>query len=213
MSISCYHCRIVASHIRGRTHYVTVGLSGCCSERCTPTDFLASEAPPSYADISSTASTGSSVVSDRSRLHPRVAVVLGVNARWHTPLLICRALSTAPAAWWGLRCAFTFLAELLFSDGMGILHGDCWTVEKRFRVTEVFLAILWVRCLHSNRCRSPHPAKAHTRSAPPRHTYPTHSPTALCLDGLPQIGPVAPLLRLPPSGCCSTHPQPPLSDC
>ncbi len=80
-------------------------------------------------------------------LHPRVAVLLGINARWHIPLLICRALSTAPAAWWGLRCAFTFLGELLRSDGVGS-KGEAWTVEKRFRVTEVFLAILWVRaCL------------------------------------------------------------------
>ena len=76
--------------------------------------------------------------------HPRIAVLLGVNARWHIPLLICRALSTAPAAWWGLRCAFTFLGELLRSDGTAVL-GYNWTVEKRFRVTEVFLAILWVR--------------------------------------------------------------------
>ena len=155
MSVSCYHCRIVASHIRGRTYYVTAGLYECCSERCTLLDFLASQVPPSYAEISSTAPTASFVVADRSRLRPRVAVVLGVNARWHIPLLICRALSTAPAAWWGLRCAFTFLAELLFSDGMGILYGDCWTVEKRFRVTEVFLAILWVGRLRSHGCRLP----------------------------------------------------------
>ena len=46
--------------------------------------------------------------------------------------------------WWGLRCALTFLGDLLLSDGMGV-PGDPWTVEKRFRVTEVFLAILWVR--------------------------------------------------------------------
>lgn len=45
--------------------------------------------------------------------------------------------------WWGLRCALTFLGDLLLSDGMGD-PGDPWTVEKRFRVTEVFLAILWV---------------------------------------------------------------------
>ncbi|KAL8807366.1 MAG: hypothetical protein Q9182_000705 [Xanthomendoza sp. 2 TL-2023] len=44
--------------------------------------------------------------------------------------------------WWGLRCAFTFLGDLLLSDGMGD-PGSQWTVEKRFRVTEVFLAILW----------------------------------------------------------------------
>ena len=46
--------------------------------------------------------------------------------------------------WWGLRCALTFLGDLLLSDGMGD-PGIQWTVEKRFRVTEVFLAILWVR--------------------------------------------------------------------
>ena len=53
-------------------------------------------------------------------------------------------MSTAPAVWWGFRCALTFLAELLLEDGASIFHGERWTVEKRFRVTEVFLAIVWV---------------------------------------------------------------------
>ncbi|KAJ5930666.1 hypothetical protein N7466_006159 [Penicillium verhagenii] len=88
-----------------------------------------------------------------SPLHPRVAVILGVDRRWHIPLLVCRALSTLPAAWWGLRCAFTFLAELLhIRPGMGgegwaaaIVGsvGQDWDVERRFRVTEVALAIMW----------------------------------------------------------------------
>ncbi|KAL4939059.1 hypothetical protein BDV06DRAFT_231309 [Aspergillus oleicola] len=62
-------------------------------------------------------------------------------------------LRTAPAAWWGLRCAFTFLAELLhIRPGMGregwaaaIVGsvGQNWDVERRFRVTEVALAIMW----------------------------------------------------------------------
>ena len=92
-----------------------------------------------------------------SPLHPRVAVILGVDRRWHIPLLVCRALSTLPAAWWGLRCAFTFLAELLhIRPGMGregwaaaIIGsvGQEWDVERRFRVTEVALAIMWV-CRH-----------------------------------------------------------------
>lgn len=87
-------------------------------------------------------------------LHPRVAVILGVDRKWYVPLLVCRALSTAPAAWWGLRCAFTFLAELLhITSGMGregwaaaIVGsiGADWDVERRFRVTEVALAIMWV---------------------------------------------------------------------
>lgn len=89
-----------------------------------------------------------------SALHPRVAVILGVDKKWHAPLLVCRALSTVPAAWWGLRCAFTFLAELLhIRPGMGregwaaaIIGsvGQDWDVERRFRVTEVALAIMWV---------------------------------------------------------------------
>ena len=82
-----------------------------------------------------------------SQIDPRDAEHLEVNVRWHIPLLICRSLSTAPAVWWGLRCALTFLAELLLSEEMGALQGHHWTVEKRFRVTEVFLAILWVRLL------------------------------------------------------------------
>lgn len=54
----------------------------------------------------------------------------------------------APAAWWGLRCALTFLGELIWSEegigGMGMEREGAWSVEKRFRITEVFLAILWV---------------------------------------------------------------------
>lgn len=98
--------------------------------------------PPSYAAIASSPpeDTHSKVFNAR---HAQIPTLMGVNARWHIPLLICRALSTAPAAWWGLRCAFTFLGELLRRDGVGTMV-DPWTVEKRFRVTEVFLAILWV---------------------------------------------------------------------
>jgi len=99
--------------------------------------------PPTYATISSSPPVNATAKASNA-LHPRVAVLLGVNVRWHIPLLICRALSTAPAAWWGLRCAFTFLGELLRSDGM-VTQGETWSVEQRFRVTEVFLAILWVR--------------------------------------------------------------------
>ena len=91
---------------------------------------------------------------DGTALHPRVAVILGVDRKWYIPLLVCRALSTVPAAWWGLRCAFTFLAELL-QIRPGILRagwtaaivgslGGHWDVERRFRVTEVALAIMWV---------------------------------------------------------------------
>ena len=109
---------------------------------------LASSPPPSY-EASSSLPTLATLDSSNGRsfdaLHPRVAVLLGVKPKWHIPLLICRALSTAPAGWWGLRCALTFLGELLRSDGNGIgRQKHAWSVEQRFRVTEVFLAILWV---------------------------------------------------------------------
>jgi hypothetical protein len=78
-----------------------------------------------------------------SVLHPRVAVLLGVERHWHFPLLFCRALSTAPAAWWGLRCTLTFMGELLLDESKEEI-GAPWSVERRFRVTEVFLAVLWV---------------------------------------------------------------------
>jgi len=88
-----------------------------------------------------------------SALHPRVAVILGVDRKWYVPLLVCRALSTLPAAWWGLRCSFTFLAELLrirpglWREGwVAAIVGSTiaeWDVERRFRVTEVALAIMW----------------------------------------------------------------------
>lgn len=89
-----------------------------------------------------------------SKLSPRVAVILGVDRKWYLPLVIGRALSVVPALWWGLRCAFTFLAELLrIRPGMwregwvAIIVSSAaadWDVERRFRVTEVALAIMWV---------------------------------------------------------------------
>ncbi|OBT99223.2 hypothetical protein VE01_02594 [Pseudogymnoascus verrucosus] len=77
----------------------------------------------------------------RSVLHPSIAVLLGVNTHWHIPLLICRGLSTLPAAWWGLRCLLTFVGEVMVEGEEG--EGGVWSVERRFRVTEVFLALLW----------------------------------------------------------------------
>lgn len=102
-----------------------------------------------------------------SALHPRVAVILGVDRRWYIPLLLCRGISTLPAAWWGLRCAFTFLAELLRVrellpdvsaegvSGAAALNWSWrtwlrmeWDAERLFRVAEVALAIMWV-CMAS----------------------------------------------------------------
>ncbi|OOF98570.1 hypothetical protein ASPCADRAFT_127202 [Aspergillus carbonarius ITEM 5010] len=119
-----------------------------------PSSAASTAVPPSPASSTSrTPSSNDTGHSLPSGLHPRVAVILGVDRKWYLPLLICRALSTVPAAWWGLRCAFTFLAELLhIRPGLG--HegwaaaivgsvGQDWDVERRFRVTEVALAIMW----------------------------------------------------------------------
>ena len=98
--------------------------------------------PPSSASASQsskpkpTAPTSSSGPRRKSVLHPSIAVLLGVNTHWHIPLLVCRGLSTLPAAWWGLRCLLTFAGEVMAEGG--------WSVERRFAVTEVFLALLWV---------------------------------------------------------------------
>lgn len=114
----------------------------------------------------STTSTTTSPTVTSSKLHPRVAVILGVDRKWYLPLVICRALSVGPALWWGLRCAFTFLAELLrirsgnmWREGwVAIVVSSAaaaadWDVERRFRVTEVALAIMWV-CYNSTIPRS-----------------------------------------------------------
>lgn len=106
---------------------------------------------------SSTETTGDSNTAAQlpsSKLSPRVAVILGVDRKWYLPLVICRALSVLPALWWGLRCGLTFLAELLrIRTGMwregwvAIIVSSAaadWDVERRFRVTEVALAIMWV---------------------------------------------------------------------
>lgn len=124
-----------------------------------PTKEVASLSAPAAVPTSPTSTVHAPPSSDAghtatSALHPRVAVILGVDRKWYIPLLVCRALSTLPSAWWGLRCAFTFLAELLhIRPGMGregwaaaIIGsvGQEWDVERRFRVTEVALAIMWV---------------------------------------------------------------------
>ena len=102
--------------------------------------------------------------------HPRLAAQLGVGARWRAALLVCRALSTAPATWWGLRCLRMLLDELLRPSeggrrfrrsaattreatstgwalpalGLRLSVPDArWDGEKRLGVTEVCLGGLW----------------------------------------------------------------------
>lgn len=53
-----------------------------------------------------------------SALHPRVAVLLGINESFHVPLLLCRGLATAPAIWWFGKC-WALLWRLLISYAKG----------------------------------------------------------------------------------------------
>ena len=80
------------------------------------------------ADAPDQTNQGPSVAKD----HPPIS---GYQTLSHKFL---RFSSTTPAIWWGLKSATTFLLELLRSDGI-------WSNEKKFRVTEVALAIVWVR--------------------------------------------------------------------
>lgn len=105
-------------------------------------------------------------------LQPRVAVALGLSAKWHPFLFACRLLSCLPAAWWGLPVALGLLAqahvwyivesgmsscgeESLRLAGLSWLRGravgadiavvdDGMVFERRLRVTEMGLGIVWV---------------------------------------------------------------------
>lgn len=142
------------SAVSRRSSLVTNDLT---SEKLTANTTIpdaAAVAATTAADDLDTAEETEEDTTSPSKLHPRVAVILGVDRKWYLPLVICRALSVVPALWWGLRCAFTFLAELLrIRPGMwregwvAIIVGSAsadWDVERRFRVTEVALAIMWV---------------------------------------------------------------------
>jgi hypothetical protein len=103
-----------------------------------------------------------------SMLQPRVAVMLGVSESWHPVLFVCRLCSIIPAIWWGLPVAMRLLVQLkmLFN---GITTGTCEgpngvmgaavaavaaasplgsgctaSYEARLRITETFLAVIWV---------------------------------------------------------------------
>ena len=82
---------------------------------------------------------------------------------------------------------------MLGSDGMGLRESEAWTVEKRFRVTEVFLAILWVRAARSVPGRltreswsdaiEPLTDIGSYSSVPRQRTSRTFLPIASCQDG------------------------------
>ncbi|KAK7513276.1 N-glycosylation protein-domain-containing protein [Phyllosticta citriasiana] len=74
-------------------------------------------------------------------VHPQVAGLLGVNRRWHVPLLCSRALACAPAIYWFMGHSSTFL-DLLLGEirGQRVYGGED---EGTLVLTEVGLALLW----------------------------------------------------------------------
>jgi len=82
-----------------------------------------------------------------------VAVLLGVDKAYHLPLLFCRAFSTAPALWWGIGCILSLFGEIISLSTANEVDGTKWSiswniqtpwnVDRRFRVTETALSILW----------------------------------------------------------------------
>jgi hypothetical protein len=79
------------------------------------------------------------------RLHPRVAVLLGVNNHWHKWLFFCRLLSIAPALKFGIPLLWTLLHVFIEGPpplGSTYVRSD---LERRLWTTEVFLAAFWVR--------------------------------------------------------------------
>jgi len=108
-----------------------------------------------------------------SLLQPRVAVALGLSAKWHPLLFICRLLSILPALWWGVPVALRLLAQLIVLLGnttascsyedktqsssvpwlreygrigpdLGDIPQHTVDFETRLRMTEMALGIVWV---------------------------------------------------------------------
>lgn len=128
-------------------------------------------------------------VQQSSLLHPRVAVVLGVSEGWHPPLFACRLLSTVPAAWWGFPIALRLLVHLhLLAAAAGVADGSSsagvvWlrageeSVDRRLRLMETILAIIWVRRSRSGQRMACGLTHWDISSAVPRHTFRSFLPT------------------------------------
>lgn len=90
-----------------------------------------------------------------SLLQPRMAVVLGVSEKWHALLFACRLLSVVPAVWWGLPSALRFLVQVYHLVLAEVPRELKWSFDNRLRLTENFLAILWVRWWWPCSCYQP----------------------------------------------------------
>ncbi|KAB5547171.1 N-glycosylation protein-domain-containing protein [Coniochaeta sp. 2T2.1] len=72
--------------------------------------------PPLLSSLSTTLPDANTTVHS-SLLQPRVAVALGLSAKWHPLLFVCRLMSILPALWWGIPVALRLLAQVLVLVG------------------------------------------------------------------------------------------------
>jgi len=79
-------------------------------------------------------------------LHPRVAVLLGVNSHWHKWLFFCRLLAVAPELRFGIPLLWTVVKRLLILRGGSNTLDAMSSVAFRRKLTavELILAPLWV---------------------------------------------------------------------
>lgn len=87
-----------------------------------------------------------------SALKPRVAVLLGVDRQWHLPLILTRACSTAPGAYWSLRCLWVLFWGIMDELYDANPRGREADFEHLKLLVELFLAALWVCDALSHGC-------------------------------------------------------------
>jgi hypothetical protein len=112
--------------------------------------------PPAYSldppenedpDLSSSSSPPEPPECASGRLHPRVAVLLGLNNRWHKWLYMCRLASVLPELLFGIPILWN-LFWLALSEETGWTSLRAGGKASRLLV-ELFLAAIWVNLLHS----------------------------------------------------------------
>jgi len=82
---------------------------------------------------------------DTDGLHPRVAVLLGVNTHWHKWLYFCRLLSVTPELRFGIPLLWTVLKRLLILRGVPLDHASPTLLQRRLTAVELVLAPFWVQ--------------------------------------------------------------------
>ncbi|KAI6354746.1 hypothetical protein MCOR25_008474 [Pyricularia grisea] len=125
----------IKRHHHGTTIYKNKAMTATAGSKAG-----ASQVPPSpVADINGCP------VAEPSLMHPRIAVLLGVPAPWHSPLFACRLLSIAPAVWFAIPPVLRLLLRLQDALYVGLQHRSRGEGEMRrySGQVEVLLAIIW----------------------------------------------------------------------